>query len=119
LLTEPSTRIGLALAHLAEDTPESFKAKSEAERALAIARKISERVVKLEALNMLGEISCQTGDARGAIRHHRDALRLALNVDNGYGTLDSQKPSSTRESWNMQLRTPPRRSASSGPTTTG
>lgn len=87
-LGQPSTRIGLALAHLAEGTPESFhEAKSEAERALAIAREISERVVELEALNVLGEVSCQTGDARGAIRHHRDALTLALNVDNGYGVV--------------------------------
>jgi tetratricopeptide (TPR) repeat protein len=87
-LGQPSTRIGLALAHLAEGTPESFdEAKSEAERALAIAREISERVVELEALNVLGEVSCRTGDTRDAIRHHRDALRLALNVDNGYGVV--------------------------------
>ncbi|MBV9012621.1 MAG: tetratricopeptide repeat protein [Pseudonocardiales bacterium] len=87
-LGQPSTRIGLALAYLAEGTPESFdEAKSEAERALAIAREISERVVELDALNVLGEVSCQAGDTRDAIRHHLDALSLALSVDNGYGVV--------------------------------
>jgi tetratricopeptide (TPR) repeat protein len=87
---EPETRLGVAMMYRERGTFESDarrlgEALAEAEKVLAIAREIGDRVPEINALNMIGSVMSLLGDTPAALRSHQDALSLAIEVDHDYG----------------------------------
>ncbi|MFQ5718532.1 MAG: helix-turn-helix domain-containing protein [Acidobacteriota bacterium] len=77
----------LQLSNAHADLGDSFLARLEAEKCLAIAREESDRRSLAYAMHQLGRIAGEEGDAKGALAYFRDALVAYEEQSDTFGVL--------------------------------